>query len=235
MLSFYHIKVLAARRANQQRRQGPQCREVDTGDVSHLPRAVGRRFEHPARDLLYREQWLPEDCAADHGRAVSGAHGPDAHLASVPGVPRVADFQHVGIVGAPSLGCTIRAGLTRRWTARPPIWFTSPRCLSLRRRNVTRAELHLPRLVCCPTLWGHRIDGAPNASPAPIQDVRVDHRRLDVSVTKQLLISPDVVSALLGMRREGMPGSIVEAPVSMPPHFGVIGIASATVDVANGQ
>jgi len=115
MLSFYHIKVLAARRANQQRRQGPQCREVDTGDVSHLPRAVGRRFEHPARDLLYREHWLPEDCAADHGRAVSGAHGPDAHLASVPGVPRVADFQHVGIVGAPSLGCTTGFGRTVRW------------------------------------------------------------------------------------------------------------------------
>ena len=37
---------------------------------------------------------------------------------------------------------------------------------------------------------------------APLQHVRVDHRRRDVRVAEQLLNGPDVVSALQQMRRE---------------------------------
>ncbi len=44
---------------------------------------------------------------------------------------------------------------------------------------------------------GHQgVHGAPNALPASIQHVRVDHRSLDVSMTKKLLNGSDVVPVL---------------------------------------
>ena len=42
---------------------------------------------------------------------------------------------------------------------------------------------------------GHQgVHGAPNALPASVQHVRVDHRSLDVSMTEKFLNGADVVS-----------------------------------------
>jgi hypothetical protein len=48
---------------------------------------------------------------------------------------------------------------------------------------------------------GHQgVHGAPNALPASVQHVRVDHRSLDISMTKKLLNSSDVVPVLQEVR-----------------------------------
>jgi len=56
---------------------------------------------------------------------------------------------------------------------------------------------------------GHQgVHGAPNALAASVQHVRVDHRSLDVSMTKKLLNGSDVVPVLQEVRREGVAESV---------------------------
>ncbi len=117
MLSFYHIRVPVALRANEQRREGSQRLEIDAGGVRQLPRPAGLWVAHPARDLQSGEPRPLTRRATHDPEAVPAPHRLDLDLLSVPGVPRVAHFQHAGIVGVRSLGCTTQAGLTRRWTA----------------------------------------------------------------------------------------------------------------------
>lgn len=49
------------------------------------------------------------------------------------------------------------------------------------------------------------VDGALHSSASSVQDVCVDHGRLDVLVPQELLNSPDVVAIHQEMGREGVP------------------------------
>jgi hypothetical protein len=49
------------------------------------------------------------------------------------------------------------------------------------------------------------VERALDAAAAPVQDVRVDHRRAHVGVPEQLLDGPDVVPGLQQVRRERVP------------------------------
>ena len=46
------------------------------------------------------------------------------------------------------------------------------------------------------------IDRAPNAKPAPIENVRVYHRRSNVTMTEEFLHSPNIGPVFEQMRRE---------------------------------
>ena len=50
------------------------------------------------------------------------------------------------------------------------------------------------------------IDGAPDAPSAPVQNMGVDQRGLDVFMTEQLLYGPDIVPVLQEMRRPAQCG-----------------------------
>src|SRR5439155_24358814 len=50
----------------------------------------------------------------------------------------------------------------------------------------------------------HTVGGATHAAGAPVQDVGVDHRGADVTVTEQFLYGPDVVVVLQQVRGERM-------------------------------
>ena len=115
MLSFYHIRVPVALRANEQRREGAQRLEIDAGGISQLPRPAGLWVAHPARDLQSGEPRPLTGRATHDPEAVPTSHRLDLDLLSVPGVPRVAHFQHGGIVGVRSLGCIIAGVRTYRW------------------------------------------------------------------------------------------------------------------------
>jgi hypothetical protein len=112
MLSFYHIRVPASLGVSEQGGQGPQRCEINAGGISHGPRAAGLRLEHPLRDLQHWELGSFVECAPKHGRAIPAVDCLDAYSALGPRVPRVAHFQHVGIMGVRSLGCTIAAAHT---------------------------------------------------------------------------------------------------------------------------
>jgi hypothetical protein len=106
MLSFYHINVPVVLRVREQGREGAQRVEVDAGGGNHLPRPADGRVEHPVRDLQSGESRPVEERTPDHGQVLPAARGLDPDLPPVPGVPPVAHFQTVGIVGVRSLGCT---------------------------------------------------------------------------------------------------------------------------------
>ncbi len=59
--------------------------------------------------------------------------------------------------------------------------------------------------------------GASDTSPAPIQNVRVDRRHLDVSLTEQFLHGPDIIPVFQEIRRErvaqGVAGRMLRSPL----------------------
>ena len=115
MLSFYHIRIPMALRANERRREGSQRLEIDAGGVSQRPRPAGRWVAHPARDLQAGEPRPLTGRATHDPQAIPTSHRLDLDLLSGPGVPSIVHFQHVGIVGVQSLGCTTAGGRIWRW------------------------------------------------------------------------------------------------------------------------
>ncbi len=67
------------------------------------------------------------------------------------------------------------------------------------------------------------IDRAPDAPSAPVQDMGVDHGRLDVFVREQLLNGPDVVPVLQQVCREGMAEGWQVACLAIPADGGRAG------------
>jgi len=65
----------------------------------------------------------------------------------------------------------------------------------------------LSRLKVVVSTFQKSVCRALNASAASIQNMRVDHRRADITVTQQLLYGPDVVAVFEQMRSEGMPSA----------------------------
>jgi hypothetical protein len=115
MLSFYHIRVAGALRGSEQRREGAQRLEIDLGGVGQRPRPAGLGVAHPARDLHPGEARPLRGCAPHDPETGPASLRPDLDLVSLPRVPPVASFQHVGIVGVRSLGCITGGGRTCRW------------------------------------------------------------------------------------------------------------------------
>lgn len=58
------------------------------------------------------------------------------------------------------------------------------------------------------------VQRTPHATAAPIQHMRVDHRRTHIPVAKQLLDRPDVIAGLEQMRRKRMPQRVARASCS---------------------
>ena len=66
------------------------------------------------------------------------------------------------------------------------------------------SRLHAERAqLTAGSTWLQTIRGAPHAQGAPIQDVRVNHRRADIRMAEQLLDCSNVVAILKEMRRKG--------------------------------
>ena len=61
------------------------------------------------------------------------------------------------------------------------------------------------------------VQRTPHSSPAPIQSMRVDHRRLHALVAHQLLNGPDVVPVLQQVRRESCAGTCAASRASPDP------------------
>ena len=80
MLSFYHIKVPAALRVSEQRREGSQRFEVDAGGGNHLSRPADLRVVNPARDFQSGEPRPLKGRATHDLEAVSAPHSQDLNL-----------------------------------------------------------------------------------------------------------------------------------------------------------
>ena len=63
---------------------------------------------------------------------------------------------------------------------------------------------------------GKPIGGALYSKTTAVENVRVDHRRPHIGVTRQFLDSADVGPALQEMRRETVPQGIVILPMNRP-------------------
>jgi len=91
----------------------------------------------------------------------------------------------------------------RPWTAGPPIWSTLVCSLTVRLRNVTRAEFHLTHPDSCPTLWATA--GAPDGT-GPDPPVRsadaLSFAALAQAWTIRTPLNPGVREAQAGRCRE---------------------------------
>ena len=65
--------------------------------------------------------------------------------------------------------------------------------------------------------WPELVERAPDAPPALVQDVGIDHGRTHVAMPEQLLDRSDVVPGLEQMRREAVPQRILTLPMNRPP------------------